>query len=63
MLLQWLFQAFLNIEKPSEKDYQFFFKKIDSVPAGSKGLDCFCLICMAKERLFGMGDRVVFFLE
>ena len=37
-VLQWLFQAFLNIEKPSEKDYNSLFKKIESVTSGSKGL-------------------------
>lgn len=37
-VLQWLFKAFLNIEKPTEKDYDHLFKKIDSVAAGSKGL-------------------------
>lgn len=37
-VVQWLFEAFLNIEKPSEKDYEILFHQIDSVPAGSKGL-------------------------
>ncbi len=37
-ILQWLFETFLKIEKPSEKDYQLLFDEIDSVPAGSKGL-------------------------
>src|SRR6185437_6828429 len=37
-VVQWLFEAFLNIEKPTEKDYENLFQKIDSIPAGSKGL-------------------------
>ncbi|HEY5463425.1 MAG TPA: gluconokinase [Hanamia sp.] len=37
-VVQWLFEAFLNIEKPSEKDYENLFQQIDSIPAGSKGL-------------------------
>jgi gluconokinase len=37
-VVQWLFEAFLNIEKPTEKDYEKFFQQIDSIPAGSKGL-------------------------
>ncbi len=37
-VIQWLFETFLNIEKPSEKDYENFFKTVDSIPAGSKGL-------------------------
>jgi len=37
-IIQWLFETFLNIEKPSEKDYEILFHQIDSVPAGSKGL-------------------------
>lgn len=37
-VVQWLFEAFLNIEKPSEKDYENLFQQIDSIPVGSKGL-------------------------
>ncbi|MEO6844663.1 MAG: gluconokinase [Ginsengibacter sp.] len=37
-VIQWLFETFLNIEKPSEKDYETFFKTVDSIPAGSRGL-------------------------
>jgi gluconokinase len=37
-VIQWSFETFLNIEKPSEEDYQKFFQTIDSIPAGSKGL-------------------------
>ncbi|HET7119355.1 MAG TPA: gluconokinase [Hanamia sp.] len=37
-VVQWLFEAFLNIKKPSEKDYENLFQQIDSIPAGSKGL-------------------------
>ncbi|MEO8823715.1 MAG: gluconokinase, partial [Ginsengibacter sp.] len=37
-VVQWLFKAFLNIEKPSKEDYENLFQQIDSVPAGSKGL-------------------------
>ncbi len=37
-VIQWLFEAFLNIEKPSEKDYENIFQTIDSIPSGSKGL-------------------------
>jgi len=37
-VLQWLFEAFLNNTKPSEKDYENLFQQIDSIPAGSKGL-------------------------
>ncbi len=37
-VLQWLFETFLNIGKPSEKDYEKLFHRIDTIPAGSKGL-------------------------
>jgi len=37
-VVQWLFEAFLNIEKPTEKDYENLFNRIDSIPAGSNGL-------------------------
>lgn len=37
-VVQWLFEAFLNIEKPTEKDYEKIFQQIDSTPAGNKGL-------------------------
>ena len=37
-VVQWLFEAFLNTEKPSEEDYKKLFQTIDSIPAGSKGL-------------------------
>ncbi|HUZ57446.1 MAG TPA: gluconokinase [Hanamia sp.] len=37
-VVQWLFEAFLNMEKPTEKDYENFFQQIDSIPVGSKGL-------------------------
>ncbi len=37
-VLKWLFKTFLQIEKPSETDYESFFKNIETVPAGCKGL-------------------------
>ncbi|HEY5371211.1 MAG TPA: gluconokinase [Hanamia sp.] len=37
-VVQWLFEGFLDIEKPTEKDYKNLFNQIDSIPAGSKGL-------------------------
>lgn len=37
-VVQWLFEAFLNIEKPTEKGYQNLFQQIESIPVGSKGL-------------------------
>ncbi len=37
-VVQWLFETFLNIEKPTEEDYENLFKQIDSIPAGSKDL-------------------------
>lgn len=37
-VVQWLFEAFLNIEKPSDEDYEKLFQRIDSIPAGCKGL-------------------------
>lgn len=37
-VVQWLFEAFLNIATPTEKDYENLFQQIDSIPAGSKGL-------------------------
>ena len=37
-VIQWLFEAFLNTEKPSEKDYEKLFLTIASIPAGSKSL-------------------------
>jgi gluconokinase len=37
-VVQWLFEAFLNIEKPSDKDYENLFHRIDKIPVGCKGL-------------------------
>lgn len=37
-VVQWLFETFLNIEKPSEKNYEKNFQTIDSIPVGSNGL-------------------------
>ena len=37
-IVEWLFQTFLNNADPSEKDYEHFFKIIDTIPTGSKGL-------------------------
>ena len=37
-VVQWLFKSFLDISKPSEKDYNDLFVEIDSVPAASTGL-------------------------
>lgn len=37
-VVQWLLEDFLNIKNPSEKDYEKLFQRINSVPAGSKGL-------------------------
>ncbi len=37
-VVSWLFKTFLNNESPSEKDYTDFFKSVDTIPAGSKGL-------------------------
>lgn len=37
-IIDWLFQTFLNISHPSEKDYKNLFKSISKIPAGSKGL-------------------------
>jgi gluconokinase len=37
-VVQWLFESFLNIEKPTEKEYETLFRQIDAVPEGSKGL-------------------------
>lgn len=37
-VIQWVLEAFLNIKKPSEEDYKKLFQKIDSIPAGSRGL-------------------------
>lgn len=37
-VVTWLFESFLHNSNPSETDYAGFFKSIDTVPAGSKGL-------------------------
>ena len=37
-VVQWLFESFLKIEKPSDKDYEELFQRIDSISPGSKGL-------------------------
>ena len=37
-VVEWLFEAILNNKNPSDKDYKNLFKKIDTAPAGSKGL-------------------------
>jgi gluconokinase len=37
-VIAWLFKTFLNNSTPSEKDYEDFFKTIDTIPAGSNGL-------------------------
>jgi gluconokinase len=37
-VIAWLFETFLKISDPSEKDYNELFKTIETVPAGSKGL-------------------------
>ena len=37
-VVQWLLESFLNIKNPSEKDYKKLFLRIDSIPAGCKGL-------------------------
>jgi gluconokinase len=37
-VVEWLFEAILNNEKPSDEDYKNLFKIIETVPAGSKGL-------------------------
>jgi gluconokinase len=37
-VVEWLCEAILNNKKPSGEDYKNLFKKIDTVPTGSKGL-------------------------
>jgi gluconokinase len=37
-VLKWLFEIFLNNKKPSENDYDDFFKAAETVPCGSGGL-------------------------
>ena len=37
-IVQWLFESFLKIEKPSHEDYDELFRRIDAIDAGSKGL-------------------------
>ncbi|MEO9023140.1 MAG: gluconokinase [Ginsengibacter sp.] len=37
-IIKWLFESFLRISNPSEKEYSDLFKTIESVPSGSKGL-------------------------
>ncbi|MEP7230017.1 MAG: gluconokinase [Ginsengibacter sp.] len=37
-ILNWMVGSFLKIENPDEDVYNSFFKKVDEVPAGSKGL-------------------------
>ena len=38
IVLKWLFKTFLNNADPSEKDYNYFFKNIETIPAGCQGL-------------------------
>jgi gluconokinase len=37
-IIQWLFESFLKVTKPSPQDYEHLFEEIDSIPAASKGL-------------------------
>jgi len=37
-VVDWLFEAILNNPKPSEKDFENLFKRIETVPPGSEGL-------------------------
>ncbi|MEO5649498.1 MAG: gluconokinase [Ginsengibacter sp.] len=37
-VFKWLFKTFLNNANPSEKDYNDFFKNIETIPAASQGL-------------------------
>ena len=37
-ILPWLFETFLKIKNPTEKDYRLLFRQMDTVPSGSKGL-------------------------
>jgi gluconokinase len=37
-VLKWLFKTFWNNDKPNDKDYEDFFKEVESAEAGCKGL-------------------------
>ncbi len=37
-VFDWMMKSFLQIQNPEEKEYQEFFKQVDAIPAGSKGL-------------------------
>lgn len=37
-IMDWLFETFLKNMDPSDKDFENFFKIIETIPAGSKGL-------------------------
>ena len=37
-VFDWMMKSFLQIQEPGEKEYNEFFKRVDEVPSGSKGL-------------------------
>jgi gluconokinase len=60
-VLKWLFKTFLDNDKPSENDYEFFFKMIDTVDAGCNGLLFLPYLHGERAPIWDGGASGVFF--